>query len=87
MIGYYGVDDAPSDGDGWLRTADVGHLDDDGDLWITDRAAAIIRGGEEIVPVAVDTPSAALRAWSRQPCSRCPSRPQRGDHGGARCGG
>jgi acyl-CoA synthetase (AMP-forming)/AMP-acid ligase II len=45
MIGYYGVDDAPSDGDVWLRTADVGHLDDDGDLWITDRAAAIIRGG------------------------------------------
>ena len=35
--------------DGWLHTADIGHMDEDGFVFITDRAKdMIIRGGENI---------------------------------------
>jgi len=55
MIGYFGDDDSPIDAEGWLHTGDLGHLDDDGYLWITGRAKdMIIRGGENIAPAAVE---------------------------------
>ncbi|WP_435225758.1 class I adenylate-forming enzyme family protein [Streptomyces sp. Tue6028] len=55
MIGYFGVDETPIDGEGWLHTGDLGRVDDDGYLWITGRAKdMIIRGGENIAPASVE---------------------------------
>ena len=41
--------------DGWLKTGDVGYLDEEGFLFLADRAKdMIIRGGENIYPVEIE---------------------------------
>jgi acyl-CoA synthetase (AMP-forming)/AMP-acid ligase II len=41
--------------DGWLRTGDIGYLDDAGRIYLLDRAKdVIISGGENVYPVAVE---------------------------------
>ncbi len=61
MSGYFGIKDSPIDHEGWLRTGDLGRLDDKGNLWITGRCKdMIIRGGENISPAAVESALVAI---------------------------
>ena len=49
MLRYVGVDDGTLDADGWLRSGDLGHINDDGYLFIDGRSKdMVIRGGENI---------------------------------------
>ncbi|MFG1931224.1 class I adenylate-forming enzyme family protein [Mycobacterium sp. NPDC048908] len=49
MLGYVGIDDGTVDSDGWLHTGDLGHLNDEGYLFIDGRSKdVVIRGGENI---------------------------------------
>ena len=42
--------------DGWLRTGDLGHISDEGYLYIEDRAKdMIIRGGENVYSAQVES--------------------------------
>jgi len=57
MAGYWGKPDATAESvrDGWLHTGDIGYLDDEGYLFITDRKKdMIIRGGENIFCVEIE---------------------------------
>ena len=57
MAGYRGAPDATAKAvrDGWLYTGDMGYLDADGFLYLTDRKKdLIVRGGENISPREVE---------------------------------
>lgn len=57
MLGYWNrpKDTAEIIVDGWLQTGDIGFLDADGFLYVTDRAKdMIIRGGENIYPAEIE---------------------------------
>jgi long-chain acyl-CoA synthetase len=58
MKGYWNKPEATAeaiDADGWLHTGDIGHLDHEGYLAITDRKKdMIIRGGENIYSVEIE---------------------------------
>ncbi len=64
FVGYIdpALTDAVFDEDGWYRTGDVGVLDDDGYLTITDRVSdVIIRGGENVSAAEVEEVLMGLR--------------------------
>ncbi|MGJ7531018.1 AMP-binding protein [Variovorax sp. GB1P17] len=58
MLGYYKNDEATRASftpDGWLRTGDLGHRDEDGFFFVTGRIKElIIKGGENIAPREID---------------------------------
>jgi long-chain acyl-CoA synthetase len=57
MAGYWKKPEATAEAirDGWLYTGDIGHVDDEGFLYITDRKKdMIIRGGENIYCVEIE---------------------------------
>ena len=64
MLGYYGDEEATRaaiDADGWLHTGDVGHLDEAGNLTITDRLKDMyICGGFNVYPAEVEQVLARL---------------------------
>lgn len=59
MLGYFGAKKATTDAfeDGWLRTGDVGYIDDDGYVFLVDRIKdLIISSGFNIYPRAIEEP-------------------------------
>ncbi len=60
FLGYLHNEEATAEalgGEGWLKSGDVGHIDDDGFLFITDRKKDIIitAGGENVTPSLIET--------------------------------
>ena len=58
MTAYWNLPEASARtlSDGWLDTGDIGHLDDEGFLYITDRAKDLInRGGEKISAAEIES--------------------------------
>ena len=51
MTGYWHSDDTSALAGGWLHTGDIGHVDDDGYLYVVDRKKdLILRGGFNVFP-------------------------------------
>ena len=58
MKGYFENPEATAltiDGDGWLHTGDIGHVDPDGDFWVVDRVKELIKyKGLQVAPAELE---------------------------------
>jgi fatty-acyl-CoA synthase len=55
------ANEAAFEGDGWLRSGDIGRLDADGYLWLIDRKKDMyISGGENVYPAEIESALAAF---------------------------
>ncbi|CAN5526829.1 long-chain-fatty-acid--CoA ligase FadD2 [soil metagenome] len=53
--GYISGESTKNTGDGWMSTGDLGHLDDDGFIYIDGRADdMVVVGGENVYPVEIE---------------------------------
>ena len=71
MRGYHGLPEATAealDAEGWLHTGDVGFVDADGFLAITDRKKDLIKtsGGKYVAPTELESKLKALSPWVGQ---------------------
>jgi acyl-CoA synthetase (AMP-forming)/AMP-acid ligase II len=54
-LGRTGETDAMIDGDGWLRTGDIGRVDEDGWLYVVDRVKELIKyKGYQVAPAELE---------------------------------
>ncbi len=79
MRGYHNLPDATAaalDADGWLRTGDVGEIDEAGRLRITDRKKDLIKtsGGKYIAPQAIEGMFQAICPLASQMLVHCDGR-------------
>ncbi|SEB30955.1 long-chain acyl-CoA synthetase [Streptomyces misionensis] len=66
MAGYRdGADPSPFDPDGWFTTGDIGHLDEDGYLYVTDRLGDVFKCDHELV-----SPTEVEAVLARHPAVR-----------------
>jgi acyl-CoA synthetase (AMP-forming)/AMP-acid ligase II len=79
MAGYLGRPEATAeilDADGWLHTGDLGHVDADGNVFVTDRLKELIKvSGHQVAPAELEAllvthPAVADAAVIRRPDER-----------------